>query len=302
MLNRNPFRTAVLIVLFACALAAAPVDPHGASAAAVSSEMKAPPAEKMIEAMLAGRAANQPIAPLTQAFGPFSLDEAYGIQRQLARRLTRDLGDVIGYKVAYASEAAQKQFGVPGPASAPLFELQRVPSGTTLRTADFMTITLETEVAFTIGRRIDRRIESADALKPHVRWVHAAFDMGNNRYATSGAKPLPADQIANGVGGHFFVLGPAHDPGAIPIDDLNLKLVINGETVRESAARNVMGSPWNSLRWVANQIVERGEALEPGDIVLTGTAAPAYSATGAALAAEYLGDCGPLGQVRCTIR
>jgi len=150
-------------------------------------------------------------------------------------------------------------------------------------------------------KRIDRTIENVQELKSHVKWVHAAFDIGDHRFASGEENPTPADQIANGVGAHFFVLGPAVAPSEVDVDALTLKLARNGKAIAESAATNVMGSPWNSLLWLANHVVKRGGALEPGYVVVTGTAALAYKVKGEEMKGDYEGDCGPLGKVTLTI-
>jgi len=160
---------------------------------------------------------------------------------------------------------------------------------------------LETEVAFTIGKRIDKAIRDVATLKQHVKWVHPAFDAGNYPYVTVQAKPTPQDMIAIGTGAHVFVLGPAMDPSRIDIDAINLSLARNGKTIRESPARDVMGSPWNSLLWCANHIIKFKDTLEPGMVVLCGTAAPAYKVRGHAIKGSYLADCGSLGKVTLTI-
>lgn len=257
---------------------------------------------KMLREMMTGRRNNQPIPPLTTTYGEFSLEEGYKIQALLAQRLRWRLGAVAGYKVAYASKAAQEQFGIKAPASAPLFLLQRVPNGSVLPAADFTEMLIETEVGFTIGRRINKPIASVDELKPYVRWAHAAFDIGNNRFDSSEGKPVVADQVASGVSAHRFVIGPAMDPNEVDVDKVTLKLAVGDKTVAESPATEVLGSPWNSLMWLANQVVERGQTLEPGYVVVTGTAAPAYRAKGDKLPGRYTGDCGPLGTVTCEIK
>ncbi|MHC4172217.1 MAG: 2-keto-4-pentenoate hydratase [Planctomycetota bacterium] len=256
---------------------------------------------KMTKEMLAAREAQTQIPCLTKTYGSFSVEQAYRIQAALAKGLSKKLGSVAGYKVAYASKAAQEQFGVDEPASGPLFRLQRVPNGSKLPAGVIMEITLETEIAFTIGKRIDRAIENVQELKSHVKWVHTAFDIGDYRFVSGEESPTPADQIASGVGAHFFVLGPAVAPSEVDVDSLTLKLARNGKTIRESAATNVMGSPWNSLLWLANHVVKRGGALEPGHVVVSGTAAPAYKVKGDEIKGEYVGDCGPLGKVTMTL-
>ena len=254
----------------------------------------------MVRGMAVARESRTQMQSLTQTHGPFSLAEAYAIQAALARDVSKSLGPVVGYKVAYASKAAQAQFGMSEPASGPFFLLQRVPNGSRLPADAFMEIMLETEVAFTLGKRIDRPLKSVAALKPYVKWVHAAFDAGEYRFAAD-AKTQPQDMVASGVGAHCFVLGPAVDPRKVKIETLTLKLARNGEMLRESAATNVMGSPWNSLLWMANHAVKLGIALEPGTVVLSGTAAPAYKVKGDEIRGEYLGDCGPLGKVTLKI-
>ncbi len=258
-------------------------------------------ADKMVEEMLTARHARRQIQYPTRTYGAFSIEKAYRIQAELAEELSEELGPVVGYKVAYASKAAQEQFGVTEPAAGPLFSLQRVPSGSKLPAGDFMELALETEVAFTIGKRIDRPIRDVAQLKSYVRWAHAAFDAGDYPLVQGDAKPTAADMIASGVGAHVFVLGPAVDPGQVDMDAVTLKLIRNGETVAESAATNVMGSPWNSLLWCVNHVVKLGGTLEPGTVISTGTASPAYKVKGDAIQGEYMGDCGPLGKVTLTL-
>ena len=252
------------------------------------------------EVLAAGQSLTQ-LAPLTQTHGLFSMDDAYRIQAALAKQRAKVLGPHVGFKVAYASKAAQKQFGMDEPARGPFFLSQRLPNGSTLPVETFKEIMLETEIAFTIGKRIAKSIGEVAALKGHVKWVHPAFDAGNYPYLAGPARPTPQDMVAIGTGAHVFVLGPAVDPRRVDIDALDLALVRNGETIRESPARDVMGSPWNSLLWCANHVVQHGGVLEPGMIVLCGTAAPAYKVKGDAIKGRYAADCGALGKVTLII-
>jgi len=258
-------------------------------------------AQKILKEILSGHETKTPIKPFTQTYGPFLLEEAYQIQTLLTDKLSEKLGEVSGYKVAFASQAAQKQFGIDQPASGPFFRLQRIPDGSTLESGDFIGLTIETEVAFTIGKRIDRRFENVADLKPYIKWVHASFDISNDYFDSQEAKPVVSDLVAGGMT-YLYMLGPAVDPSMVDVDKLILKLTANGKIFTEGASKDVMGSPWNSLLWLANQVVSRGDTLEPGDVVLTGTAAPAYKVPGSEAAGIYEGDCEPLGKVTCTIR
>ena len=69
-----------------------------------------PDTNAMIKDMIAARRKQIQIPFLTKDHGTFSMDKAYQIQNSMAIRTTRMLGPVCGYKVAYASESAQKGF------------------------------------------------------------------------------------------------------------------------------------------------------------------------------------------------
>jgi 2-keto-4-pentenoate hydratase len=255
----------------------------------------------MVEQMLAARERQIQITPLSHTFGTFSMETAYYIQTALSREVTKTAGPVTGYKVAYASKAAQKQFGMEEPARGPFYMSQRLPNGSTLSRSLFNEIMLETEVAFTIGKRIDTAIKDVADLRPYVQWVHPAFDAGNFPYTVEQAKPTPPDMVAIGTGAHVFVVGPAMNPNTLNLGRIDLALARNGETIRKSPARDVLGNPWNSLLWCVNHLHKFGLTLEPGMVVLTGTAAPAYKVKGEAIKGHYVGDCGPLGKVTLTI-
>jgi len=253
--------------------------------------------QQLIQEMMDARAEQRQIEYPTSLYGEMTIEEAYEIQDVLGKSLNSTVGSLIGYKVAYASKAAQEQFGVKEPATGAFFDLQRVPNGSTIPAGTFMEIVLETEIAFTIGKRISQYIASVEEIKDYVKWVHAAFDAGDYRVIHGKKKPLPQDMIASGVGAHVFVLGPAMAPESIDVDALTLKVIRNGEVITASAATNVMGSPWNALLWCANHIVKQGKTLDPGMVIVSGTAAAAYKVQGEEIKGDYMGDCGALGQV-----
>lgn len=257
--------------------------------------------ETMLKQMLAAREHQIQIAPPSHTFGAFSMETAYYIQMVLAQEVAKTEGPVTGYKVAYASKAAQKQFGMEEPARGPFYMSQRLPNSSTLSRSLFNEIMLETEVAFTIGKRIDKPIKDVAVLRSYVRWAHPAFDAGNFPYTVEQAKPTPSDMVAIGTGAHVFVIGPAMDPDKLDLSQIDLALARNGQTIRKSPARDVLGNPWNSLLWCVNHLHKFGLVLEPGMVILTGTAAPAYRVKGEAIKGHYVGECGPLGKVTLTI-
>ena len=62
-----------------------------------------------------------------------------------------------------------------------------------------------------------------------------------------------------------------------------------------------MGSPWNVLRWHANRMVEAGQPLRAGMVILAGTAGAPYEGQGDAAIGTYTADCGELGTVTVSV-
>ncbi|MEX0329952.1 MAG: 2-keto-4-pentenoate hydratase [Puniceicoccaceae bacterium] len=288
--------TSSLLIIFSLALEA--------NVSVIAQKIESKPgtdAELMASEILMAVDTRRQIPFLSLTFGPFDIDEAYTIQSFVDEALAERLGPAVGYKVAYASRSAQEQFGVDEPARGTYFLAHATPNGSTIRQSHFMEIMVETEVAFTIGQTVWRQMGSVDELKKHVRWIHPALDLGDFRYSRDEGKPTVADMIACGTGAHGFVLGPGKDPASIEAGNLDLLLVRNGETLRESKSSAVMDNPWNSLLWCVNDIIARGGIIKRGTVILTGTAAPAYMATGEAITGTYTGDCGHLGSVTLNI-
>ncbi|MDS1272592.1 fumarylacetoacetate hydrolase family protein [Lipingzhangella sp. LS1_29] len=67
-------------------------------------------------------------------------------------------------------------------------------------------------------------------------------------------------------------------PSEIPdIPDLRLAgclLHVNGFMAATGAGGALLGSPWDAVRWLVDELCKQGLGLEAGDLVLTGSATP----------------------------
>lgn len=265
-------------------------------------EPEGPPVGTMVDAMLAARQARSQIVPLTHTYGDFSVDHAYRVQDALTARLSDKGHKVAGYKVGYASQASQEAWGITEPAYGPLFESAQVPDGGTVSAADFNAFHIEVEVAFVMAKRVGEPMGSVEALRPYVKGVCTGFDIPEGRFRQAEAKQKVADIIACGVGAHRWAIGPVKDPSEVDVSDVVGTVTWNGEPVYSGPATAVMGGPWKVLLWLANSLHERGRALEADDVVLTGALDKAFTGgEDGAAAGTYVGDCGPLGQVRVEV-
>lgn len=256
----------------------------------------------MVAEMLAARQARRAIAPLHLTYGEMSIPDAYGVQEELARRLVAAGHKVAGYKVGYASKASQEAWGIAAPTYGRLFDFQKLEDGATIPASEFHFFHIEVEVAFVMGRRVDKTVNRIEELKPCVKSVHAGYDIPDNRFDPAKGKANITDIIADGVGAHRWMLGPPVNPADVDVDKVVGTVEWEGQVVYKGAATNVLGSPWNSLLWLANHLVSRGYALEPGDVVLTGALDKAFTGKDGKVAGACVGDCGPAGKVTATVK
>lgn len=270
-------------------------------AAGTSAAAPDPDVQQMVADVVSARESLGRIPPLTETYGAFSVEEAYVIQERLIDELIKRHGAVVGYKIGFASPDDFATFNIDEPAYGPLFESYRVEDGGSIDSDTFNRFHIENEVAFVVGRAIETPVQDVESLKPYVQSVHAGFDMADTVFDPPSAQTIP-DFVANGGGAKAFVLGPAKDPREIDIDDVSLTVERNGERLYEGPSTAVMESPWNVLLFLANDLIQRGHALQAGDVVLTGKVAPAVVREGDAVGGTYTGSAGPLGEVSVTVQ
>ncbi|MGH7332870.1 MAG: 2-keto-4-pentenoate hydratase, partial [Candidatus Rokuibacteriota bacterium] len=96
-----------------------------------------------------------------------------------------------------------------------------------------------------------------------------ALELVDFRYS---GKPIGSDLVADGVYANAIVLGASLTD--VRCLDLSLEGLVyehNGAVVATNTAAEVLGSPLNSLAWLANDLGKRGLGLKAGQVVMTGS-------------------------------
>ncbi len=247
------------------------------------------------------RATGAQVAPPSIALGPMPLGIAYLSQDYLTRDMVAGGDHVAGYKVAFASASSRAASGAAGPAYGRIFTSQRRDSGSAMSEREFHKITVELEIAMVIGRRIDRPVKTVEQLKRHVHAVCPALELPNQHFSPDAGRARFEDLVADNLGCHRFVLGPARAPGGVDLARVAATLTRDGQAVAAGRGSDVLGDPWQSLLWLVNGLVAADITLRPGDVVLTGAMAAPYRPSLTESVGTYVGDFGPLGKVSCSI-
>jgi 2-keto-4-pentenoate hydratase len=213
--------------------------------------------------------------PMPEELAPRSVDEAYAIQGEFVGMRGRDLGPVVGYKIALTTPQMRQMVGVQDSIAGDMLEKTLLRGPARVRAADYARLLVEFEIAVQLGEDLPAlgAPYTRESVAKAVSAVMPALELADDRNAdykqlSSHALMLIADNAWN----EGAVLGePLRDWRGLDLGALRGVASINGETVGEGHGRDVMGHPFEALAWVANNLAARGLGLWRSDIVITGS-------------------------------
>lgn len=228
------------------------------------------------EHLLGAYASGKPVAPVVEAFPRATITDAYRIQQVQVARWVEDGDRVRGHKVGLASAAMQRQAGVDQPDYGHLtqsmffLEHEPIPAGT------FLQPRIEPEVAFVLSRSLQGPgVTVADAIGA-IDFVLPSLEIVDSRVADWRIGIV--DTIADNASSGGVVLGSTPvSPRAVDLRLTGCVLHHNGHVAATGAGGAVLGSPINSLVWLANTVGPLGIELEAGHVVLPGSMTSAQS-------------------------
>lgn len=232
--------------------------------------------EAAAEHLLSAYTSSKPVAPIAEAFPEATITDAYRIQQAQVARWVAGGDRVRGHKVGLASVAMQRQAGVDQPDYGHLtqsmffLEQQPIPVGT------FLQPRIEPEVAFVLSRPLQGPgVTVADAIAA-VDFVLPALEIVDSRIADWRIGIV--DTISDNASSGGVVLGATPvSPRSVDLRLTGCVLHHNGSVAATGAGGAVLGSPINSLVWLANTVGPLGIELEAGHVVLPGSMTRAQS-------------------------
>jgi len=215
----------------------------------------------------------KPCAPVRDLIGSDDIASAYAVQElNIARRVGTGARPV-GRKIGMTSAAVQKQLGYYEPNYGTLFSDREVPNGERTPADRLIQPKAEAEVAFVLGRNLDREgLTIADVMRA-VDYVVCAIEIIDSRIA--GWDIRATDSIADNASCGMYVLG--NRPRRITDVDLTLCGMVsrlNGGICSVGVGGASLGNPLLALLWLARAVVAIGHPLREGDIVLSGALGP----------------------------
>jgi 2-keto-4-pentenoate hydratase len=244
----------------------------------------------MAQYMWDARQRRLPYRNLPDELQPASIAEAYAAQEAYYRLAEPVYGDVAGAKIATTTKVMQQLMGITHPCGGAIFARTIHASPARMRTADFVNLRIESEIALTLGAALPASGApwTRDSVAPAVAGALPAFELIEDRNADYTKTEAPSLIVENCWNGGV-VIGK---PKALPAESLvNIpgRLAIDGKIVGEGRAED----PYATLAWLANLLAERGRGLAAGMVVITGSLIPTVSIAGgqrAVFTVEGLGE------------
>ncbi len=238
----------------------------------------------------------RPCRPVRELLPDGGLDDGYEVQRIV---LAEGSGSRrrVGRKIGLTSPAVQQQMQVDTPDFGVLFADMAFGDSEPIPFAELLQPRVEAEIAFVMGADLpDHDITAAELLRA-IDFVLPAIEVVDSRIADWDISIF--DTVADNASSGVYVTGGA--PRRLEdIDDLRsaeMTLVANGEVLSSGNGAACLGHPLNAVRWLANAVAERGEPLQAGELVLSGSLGPLVPVQPGT---TYEARIGGLGSVRAS--
>jgi 2-oxopent-4-enoate/cis-2-oxohex-4-enoate hydratase len=225
-----------------------------------------------------------------------TVDEAYRVSLSVLNRRLADGEKLIGKKIGLTSQAMQQMLGISEPDYGFLTDAMQVADGATVTIAQQMiTPMIEAEIAFVMRAPLPLEGMTPEMVLEATEYVAASFELVDTRFDMP--KLAIVDTVADNASSALFQLGQDRiDPRDLDLNAVICTLLRNGAVQSTGKGEAVMGSPLNSVAWLANRLGALGVQIEAGDVVLPGSLVPMVPvAPGDRLEAEFTG----IGRVTC---
>ncbi len=249
--------------------------------------------------LLEAEASRKQIDLLSLRHPEMDMDDAYAVQNAIYRQKLARGRKVIGWKIGLTSKAMQYALNIDIPDSGILFDDMAFGSGDAVPAGRFIQPRIEAEIAFVMkdpigGTDVSRKdvIDATDYVAPSIEILDTRIQRVDPQ---TGKARTVFDTISDNAANAGVVLGAErHVVDAFDLRWVGALTFRDGEIEETGLGAGVLNDPVESVVWLARRMAQYGQAVEPGQIILSGSfIRPVECPPGTDIHADF----GPFGSV-----
>jgi 2-keto-4-pentenoate hydratase len=197
-----------------------------------------------------------------------NVSEGYQLQSAVAKLRRRRGERVIGYKVGCTSPKIREQLGIDHCVTGRLYESEQHSSGSVLSRQGYAKLAIEGELAVKLSRAPTESDFAGVEIPACVSRVIPVIEL--HHLVMRGEQPSAGELIAHNALHAGFVAGRGvsrEETYAEP----SLAIFADDRLLDECAGRSLYQTIHSSLKWLMEVLQDRGDRLDAGQIVLTGS-------------------------------
>jgi 2-oxo-hept-3-ene-1,7-dioate hydratase len=210
-------------------------------------------------------------------------------------------GKVIGWKIGLTSKAMQSALNIDIPDSGVLLDDMEFENGATIPAGRFIQPRIEAEIAFVMKAPLAGKTVTRDDVIAATDYVAPSLEILDTRILRAdpetGTTRKICDTISDNAANAGIVLGKErHAIDAFDLRWVGAVVSRNGEVEETGLGAGVLNDPVTGIVWLAKRMAIYGQAIEPGQVILSGSfIRPIECPPGSRIHADF----GPFGSVSC---
>ena len=224
---------------------------------------------KAADILIAAEQARKQAMQLSKTWPDITMEDAYAISTEVAKRKIAAGARLIGHKVGLTSKAMQRSSQIDEPDYGHLLDHMMVADGGRVAHENYCLPRVEIELAFILGKPLrGPGVGLTDVLRA-TEYVVPAIEIVDARLQDP--RKIFDTVSDNGAAAGIVIGGRPVGPLDVDLRWVGGIMYRNSEIEETGVAAGVLGHPALGVAWLANKLGQHGVALEPGHLVLAGS-------------------------------
>lgn len=213
------------------------------------------------------------IKKISETYENITLEDSYAIQKEVFNIKEENGEKIIGKKIGLTSKGIQEQIGVFEPDFSLITDKNILMPYDSLKMSELINPRLEPEIAFVLKEDLKGPIVSIWDVIRATEGIFPAFEIVDTRFQDYDFTIF--DTISDSASyGRIIVGNKMTELEDVDIENIPLSIFKNNELVDTATSAEVMGNPINAVVWLANKMIEMGQYLRKGEVILSGSFTP----------------------------